>query len=270
MRCHRPFTVAVVTAVLAGFLAAPHLSVATPPEGQPSTSTGQKIGTIVKDAIDTALPVVGSVLNLFKKDSEKKSKSEVEEALKKEREAARKRAQDAIKPVARVAAEVDVVRRIAASVSRANLNVSTMQVRLTAAKPDYVEITNDWNAAKSYLSDVFAVSGDEISNVREVAVRQRLLDLKDLQRDLVGRVDSSLNEKQAAKLAERTAALAAVLRGFDVLAAAELQLLHEELKSLSEWANTAAPLGATAVKVDPHLLKFVDEQKEFAAARNKE
>src|SRR5258708_461260 len=49
-------------------------------ETNPAANKGQQIGTIVKSAVDTAFPVIGKILDLFKGNKKSASKDEVTKA----------------------------------------------------------------------------------------------------------------------------------------------------------------------------------------------
>src|ERR1700733_5619281 len=161
-----------------------------PPAG---VDTGKKIGTIVKTAIDTALPGVttgiSTIADLIWKNkssnNEKIKKPELDEAVKKTRTELITAAQKQIQPVGQVADELALLGKFLTPSVEANVNIIRMQTRLSSSAspvPDNVwkDQKEDWAVAKGNLAAMGSISNDELKKVRDLWLRNMLSKIRDL------------------------------------------------------------------------------------------
>ena len=149
-------------------------------QSEPGVSTGKKIGTVVRSAIETALPAVGPLLDLIweKRPSGKNKlkKDQLEEALtnarKEMQDAFTEKAQKKLAPVNETAEELRVVTRFLGDSIRAKENLIRMQVRISM-NPDPIwwnTQTSDWAVAKRFLNRIGEVTDHELGKINEVWV----------------------------------------------------------------------------------------------------
>jgi hypothetical protein len=249
----------------------------TPPAAtQPTTSTdaskatGQRIGTMVSAAVDTAFPVIGKIMDLFKtkKPDEKATQADVQKAVKAAQDEFKKTAKEQLQPVATVSKELGVIQAFAAAGVKARANIATITSLLAQSNPNYTKIALEWKIAKNNLADVLTLKPADIRAIREPTIQERCLDLQSSRNDLMVRIDASLTEATSKdpkdfskqELQDQISAMSALLKGFDSLAAIELATLQDDIDGLSKWANGSAGLPKKEAPLkapNPILLEFV-------------
>ena len=213
----------------------------SPTAPAPGTDTGQKIGTIVKTAIDTALPAVGSLINLFwkKGDGDKQTKQELQANIDKSQADLKKqfanKAQEKLKPVADVASELLVVGRFLEPATLAHEAVIQMQSRPTIDK-------TDWDVAKRQLDQIDKIADTDVNIIRDKWLRDTLMQIKGVNNKLAIRIKGEIDKPSPNKtqLAVNLAQLEAVLGSITQAVGYELSDLQADLKGLSDWAKGAA------------------------------
>jgi hypothetical protein len=251
----------------------------TSPAQQPATSTsstpsptttpeqtGKKIGTIVSSAIDTAFPVIGRILDLFKGNDKKKSasKDEVTKAADDAQKQFLATVKQKLQPAATVAKELGVMEAFATAAVNANDNIVTINSLLEQETPDYDRVDTEWSIAKNYLGDVITIKKEDIQTVADPVIQLRLIDLQNSRRDLMVRIDKNVALGKAHKplkksdLQTQMAAMSALLKGLNSLAAIELASLQADIDSLAKWANGAAGIGEKTNKANAQLVHIAD------------
>jgi hypothetical protein len=238
-------------------------------------ATGQKIGTIVSSAVDTAFPVIGKIMDLFKtkKPDEKATQADVQKAVKTAQDDFQKNAKAKIQPVSTISKELTVISNFASAGVKARENIANMDNLLAQATPNYSKVALEWKIAKNNLADVLTIKPADIRAIREATIQERCLDLQSARNDLMVRIDANLDDanKQAKSfskqdLQNQISAMLSLLKGFDSLAAIELASMQDDIDSLSKWANSPAgsPFDAALKKPDPALLRVVTAAQEQA------
>jgi len=240
----------------------------------PGTDTGEKIATIVKAAVDTAFPIFGKIIDLFKtkKPDEKTTQADVEKALKKAQADYDAKAKEAVRPVAQVSDELKVIEIFAAGSVKASLNVNTMRAILATESPNFDKLRVEWAVAESQLADSMKVTADQIKAVREATLRAKIIDLQGSKKDLILRIEANLDPKMPAseqkeaivELREQLKAMGELLKGFDSIGAAELSMLQDEISGVVKWANGAAELQKKYKQPDPELMDIANRGIESA------
>jgi hypothetical protein len=239
----------------------------------PGAATGKRIGTIVSAAIDTAFPIFSKLLGLFKPDSkpdDKVTKTQVEAQVKKSGEEFKAKAKEQLQPMAAITKELAVIQTFATAGVAARANVATIQHLLIQSPPEFARIKTEWTIAKNYLGDAMALKKDDLAVVRELAVRERCVAVLAAHKDLVVRIDASIERGQrdsgkavVDEVSGQVEQMAGLLKGFDTLAAMEIDIIRDDVDSLAKWANgPAGPPGELAKplkKPSPALLQIVDE-----------
>ncbi len=247
------------------------LVVAPPADTQkPATAaqqTGEKIGTIVKTAIDTAFPAVSSLMKLIwpgGKNSDKKTKKEVQDDIEKVQADLKKQVMTKLQPAAQISEELGVIQEFGRTSVKAGQNIRTMRTLVTVLPPGselWSRLNTEWRIASTYLAPLKDTEkiGKQIDKVREPVINARLRDLQDARADIMQRIDDGLkNQNDIQDVKEQLNAMSAFLYGIDSIGAAELGNLQQEIKGLVNWASGAA--GADEpVSTDAELLRIADE-----------
>lgn len=234
----------LLSAVVAVFvLSSVCLTAQDPP---PGTATGKKIGTIVKTAIDTALPGVTTLIEAIwgpRKADDKIKKDElakaVDAAKKQLQDEFTKKAQTNLRPVQQVSAELQVLRQVLQPSVFAQEQILQMQTRLASGSLDanaQAQQEADWKVAKAQLDKLKVIKQQDLDNIRDLWLRHMVSRIVELNNDQVLRVDpkatgpAALNALQGVSLALR-----------DVTAAVgyELAALESDIGELAKWANNA-------------------------------
>jgi len=236
------------------------------PTNAKAIATGQTIGTIVSAAFNTAFPIIGRIMDLFKKpatttpptaDKNKKNpptpaeptatKTEVQAAVDKAQNDAKKAFKEEMQPTASVAKELAVIQTFGDGSAKANLNLAAIKRLMSETKPDYSKIKTEWTKFNLHMADILTVKKSDIQLVHEVEIQSRLLTLqesrKELMQDITDNIDRAVGSKpdfSKTELESQISAMAALLNGFDSLAAAELGVLQSDIEKLSVWANSPA------------------------------
>jgi hypothetical protein len=229
----------------------------------PDVKKGQQIGTIISSAIDTAFPVIGKVMDLFKGGKKSASKDEVAQASTDAQKQFMSTVKQKIQPAATVAKELAVLQAFATAAVNAHDNVLTINHLLEASTPNYDQVDTEWTIAKNYLADVITIKTADIQIVADPNIQLRLLDLQNSRRDLMVRIDRNVALGKGGKplnkadLQTQMAAMSDLLKGLNSLAAIELATLQADIDNLAKWANGAAgPQGTPKPNVG--LLRIAD------------
>jgi hypothetical protein len=255
----------------------------TPSTTAPSsaTQTGQRIGTIVSAAVDTAFPIIGKIMGLFKttKPDEKTTQTDVATAVKKAQADFKAAAKQQLQPAATIATEIGVIQIFATAGVAARSNIATMSNLLSQASPDYDKIGTEWTIAKNNLADVLTLKVETIRAVREPTIQERCIALQNARKDLMVRIDANVDEAKKKTpgyskqdLQDEITAMAALLKGFDALAAIEFATLQDDIDNLGKWANSAqgSPLDTPLKKPSQKMLRFItDAETKANKAANK-
>jgi hypothetical protein len=114
---------------------------------EPSKATSQRIGTIVSAAVDTAFPVIGKIMDLFKtkKPDEKTTQADVQKAVKAAQDEFKKTAEERLQPVATISKELGVIQAVATAGVKARANIATITTLL--ACPHYTKVLSNSSGA---------------------------------------------------------------------------------------------------------------------------
>jgi hypothetical protein len=238
----------------------------TPAPADKAPSKGTQIGQIVSDAVNTAFPIIGKIMDLFK-SKKSVNKDEVTAAVEKAQSDFVKAAKEEVKPVAAVSKELGVIQAFATAGVSASQNLAAIERLLASEKTDYGRVSTEWGIAKNYLADVLVIKPEDIQAVRDTTIQARIITLQKARKDLMKRIDDNIagaqkNPSSLSKpeLQSQITAMSGLLDGFDTLAAVELSALQADIDNLAKWANKpAGVINFTAKKPNPRLLKIIDD-----------
>src|ERR1700741_2085517 len=246
----------------------------TAQEPPPGTATGEKIGTIIKMAIDTALPAVPQILSLIwgnKSDKEKVDKKQLQEAVTAAREQMRKdfteNALTKIQPVRKVADELDIIYRFMGPATDANESIVKMQTLLSSntAISDALQkqLDKEWGFAARQLATLNQVSTKDIDKtVRDRWLREKLSMIKDLNKRMVDDIKDQIAAKSASELRSSLKDASNVLIQIHRAAQIEISDLQGDISGLADLgegsadANTVSQTAALKKSVDTALVEL--------------
>jgi hypothetical protein len=223
------------------------------------TATGQKIGTIIKEAVSTAFPAVPQILSVIWPNGDgNKKKAEAEQALKaKETELkqhAADRAKAAVKPLGSLSAELATVEKFASAATKASPNIIAMQTLLSSspAPADLLtRLKEEWQIASGFLTPLATVTDNDIKVISESSIRVQVQALREANRTLVVRINNrvkpdDIKNVDIPSLREYLSALAELLNGINATANVELDMLQQEVAGVVAWANNQLGVPATS------------------------
>lgn len=244
---------------------------AAPVQAPPAAgvATGQRVGNIVRAAIDTALPAVGPLLDLVwknpngqkKGDDDKMKKSELEKTLADATKQLKKDAELKLRDVATVSLELRVIGRFLEPVTKARENLVRMQSRAESSTVDWSEQKTDWGVVKAQLQTVDGIGETDIDFVRDMWLRNALKQIKGVNKDQVIRISAEL-ERQAPDRIRLTSALQDLSLTLNTVTAAvvyELSDLQADMRNVSAWTN-GTESKTTEIKLATGL---TDTQSEY-------
>ncbi len=221
----------------------------SPIQGQeqpPGTSTGQKIGTILKAAIDTALPGVTSLVSAIwgnRGTNDKMKKEELEKAVKEARLKFYAQAQEKVAPIGELANEIRVVNRAFESAVKANEGVIRMESILDSdfnPQTQWPKVEEEWQVTKAQLDSLKGLKDSDIERIRELTLQQKLKELRDVHTNVVIRVQSRIQAKDVNGLQTQLGILSQTLTGISGIVGLELAGLAREAEEAEAWAKGAA------------------------------
>lgn len=216
---------------------APALAQGAPP---PGTGLGQKIGTAIRAAIDTALPGVTDLVSLLFKKGDKQTKDELTTNIAAAEKTLKVNAQQKLKPVSAVASELQVVGRFLEPATTAHEAVLAMQA---SAAPDKA----DWDVAKAQLDIIRNIADDDVDKVRDLWLRNELKQIKAVNGNLAIRIGDEMSKTppDAARLSGLLGRLEGVLSSITLAVGYEMADLQADLKDLSDWVNGSAGIATS-------------------------
>jgi hypothetical protein len=229
----------------------------------PAATAGQTIGTIIKAAIQTAFPGVGTILNAFlgtnpatanKPDNTKVTVGQVkngattpstQQCVQQEITAA---IQPKLAPVSEVAGELAVVDQFLLPSVEASKNLTLMQADLAAQTVNWSDVQLNWSLVKIQLSKVKSVPDPQINSVSDLWLRNKLATIKNANDAPATIIEAKIAAKNSAETAAAVQSLAQVMDGMTAAAGYELANMQTDLTNLANWAKGA---GGTVSPTNP-------------------
>lgn len=225
------------------------------PPDQPSK--GQAIGQIVIDAVSTALPVVGSVLNLLglgnKGPDEKAKKKDIDAAIQKERAAKLVEAQAKLKPLLDVSVELSTLNAFlkpaVTGLERVREMLGILAVNGQPTDAVWTALKNRWEIVSPVLKGFAEVDDKGINKVRDVMLRMNLIELQGINNETGILIGQHLAARDAAALGDGLKDLSKALQLLFKVVSIEISSLQAEIEVLSSFisGNQPAPPADLAV-----------------------
>lgn len=255
------------------------------PPDQPSK--GQAIGQIIIDAVSTALPVVGSVLNVLglgnKGPDEKAKKKDIDAAIQKERAAKLAEAQAKLKPLLDVSVELSTLNAFLKPAITGQERVREMLGILSVSQQPsdavWTTLKNKWEQVSPILKGFAEVDDKGINKVRDVLLRMNLFDLQAINTEAGIQISQQLTAKDAAALGEGLKDVSKALQLLFKVVSIEISNLQGEIDVLTSFISAPQPapqaelLGAGGAGDDQQLMELPEVppvaenpelQREFA------
>jgi hypothetical protein len=238
----------------------------------PSTPTlGQRIGTVVKDAIATAFPGAAGIGGLVDAIWAKKptsgnnvNKPQLNQAATSAQDDIKKQivaqAQQKLTPLAAVVDELQIVGQFGVPTVTASTDIIKMSDRLKSGKTlqqdDWTAERADWAEAKGELQTLNSVP--DLSKVQDLWLRDKLSKIKQTNITAVARIDTELKPSSPSVelLSKDLDGLYATLSDISAAVGYEISNMQADVKSLSDWANGAA--GSEKITLSPAGNKYVN------------
>ena len=235
---------------------------AAPAAPTPAAMVGSTIGTIIKSALQTAVPVVGMLNTILstspatanKADNTKVTVGQVKGA------AATPTAQQCVQqqitaaiqpklaPVSEVAGELAVVDQFLLPSVEASKSLTLMQADLASQPVNWPDAKLNWSLVKDQLAKVKSVPDAQINSVSDLWLRDKLTRIKSANDAPTIIIDAQIAANDPAKTAAAVQSLAQVMDGMTAAAGYELANMQTDLANLATWAKGA---GGTVNPTNP-------------------
>ncbi len=239
---------------------------ATPQAPPPGVSTGQKIGTIIKDAITTVAPGVSSILDLIWSHLSKPSdttakKTDLQQAAQVSDTQAKQQAvaaaQKQLQPVSNVSDELSVIGRFLGPSVLATQDLIVMKTKAAEGTIDWVSIGNNWDLATKQIANLKSVPDSDLTKVRDAYLRDRLTKIRNANDTTVVSITQEVSQKNLADLRADLLTLLSTLADMTAVAGYEFAELQADISDLAAWAKGTGA-GAPAIPKWDTYKKFLD------------
>lgn len=211
----------------------------------PGVAAGERIGNVVRTAISTAAPGLGSLLDLIwgrlgNPNANKATKAELKTAGDPVSTQIKVSAQQAITPLGRVADELAVIVQYLDPTVTASQNLIVMRTKAADAVPDWVAIANQWELAKIQIAKLKAVPDADVRRIRDLYLRDRLSQIRNANDTVVVAISQDITNRNVDNLKGDVPVLLSTLANMTAVAGYEFAELQADIKDLSDWARGAA------------------------------
>ena len=221
----------------------------------PSTSsTGQQVSAIVRDAISSAFPgvsgiggLIDAIWNHKPNNGDRVTKLQLQAATTNAREHIEKQiiaqAQQKLAPLTRVADELQVMSVLGVPTTTASQDIIKMSDRIKSKKTlsdyDWTQERADWEEAKAELA---TVKNADLSKIGDLWLRDKLTEIQQANVTYVARIDAEPQAKppNAERVTDQLDKLFPTLQDISAAVGYEVSNMQAGIKSLSDWAKGAA------------------------------
>ena len=248
------------TTILTGALT---LLITTEPTVAQQQSTGAKIGTIVTDALNAALPGVGALVKLFRPSDNPTNATTVQQVT-----AARKQlltdAAAKLKPLSGMSGELAAVNQFLAASVPATNRCARFLGALDTTQPGDPE-TQLWKECQEQLKKIAAIQDTVLQAVTDDGIRLQLVTLQGLVRDADSEIQRSITAKNWPDVRGQVRALNQSLNAVLALSGIEVSRFKAATDQLVQWANN--PAGSSAVAPANEAMFLKESQNALTTAR---
>jgi hypothetical protein len=221
---------ALIAVVALALLIAPSIGFAQAPQSQ---SAGSRVGTIIDDAIEVALPNTTQLIDAVFARTERADKAAVKAASDAQAALARQAANSKLQRLSDVAAELSVVGQYLEQTVRASEKVSLLLAQLDGPIGTTASggLTSDWEELDKLLQKLTNIKISQINNV-DSGLRLRLLEVRRIydanRSDIRGAIYG--NEIPASR--SKLRAISSLLNGVVAIAGIEIANLQDGFESV--------------------------------------
>ncbi len=241
-------------------------------EAQAPSSTGSRIGTIIKDAIEVALPNAAKLIDAIFGKRDKADKKAAESAIDTQAAMAKRASEAKLGEISNIATELNVVCQYLELTVPASQKVARMLSRLEDASGSTMPagIRSDWGNLDQVLQKLSDIKKPEIEKV-EPGLRLRLLEIRDIYFANSSDIGASIERNDVGGLKSQLRAISSLLNSVVTIAGIEIASLQEGLDFVVKSLNNKTSQGiarsariaafAEAMDDDLQLAKLVLTKK---------
>jgi hypothetical protein len=219
----------------------------TPTKSNPPTtapSEGTRIGTIIKDAIDVALPNVSKLIEAIFGTSKTAKKDDATTAVKDQVASATQASNAKLKEISSIAIELNVVSEYLEQSVPASQKISRLLTRLDDAPAGSMPTTvkDDWDDINKNLQKLSDIKISDINTVQP-GLRLTLLQIRDIYEANQSDVQHSITNKDKTTLKSQLWSMSSLLNSVVSIAGIEITDLQQGLSALAAKGSGVTPMG---------------------------
>lgn len=244
--------------------------------GATAESKGNQIGLVIKSAIETAVPAIGTLMNLIwpkksgsSEDKPNATKSEIQTALDIEKSKWKQKMKDEMIPIAAIGEELTIVKRFVKPADEIQIQMKVISTILDEDMDagDWKLIKSGWDIAFGFWEEFGSVTDDELSKISSYYVRSKLTLIRDSGKKLRKSIDEKVKSSEFKNLVNETN------QAFEMMSHVNLVLLFyvddfsKGFKDLSDYLNNSMSV-TTEMELTPlqkeiqlELNKFYPEER---------
>lgn len=270
--------VVVLTATLLTSLTVTRFAVAQEPAE--TESTGVKIGNIVREAVTTALPVIGPIMDAIwpnrkkakevDKNTEVVPAAELEAKLKAQKIEMQKQlvayqtaVQAKFTELGSISREIDVLLDFLEPALVAQRKVIPIEKTVTdqpdPSEKQWEDLARDWSRADESIQQLGAIPQERLQVLSSQYLRDRLGQLRNLHRDLADTIGDALKRKDRAVLLNQLSRLNERLNGINAAAGYLMDDLGEGFAAAAEFARGEAALAPESLEQRAAFAELLDQ-----------
>jgi hypothetical protein len=215
-------------------------------------STGTKIGTIIKDAINVALPDAAKLIETLFAKSDNTNKKTATPVVEKQATDAKTASDAKLSGISAISAELSVVSQYLEQTVPASQKVARLLSRLDNAGSKMPSgVKSDWDDLNKSLQKLNNIKASDINKVDE-GLRLRLLEIRGIYDANTDEINSSIKNDDISGLRTQLRAISALLNSVVAIAGIEITSLQSGLESITK------PTGVTpqGIQSDPRVVFF--------------
>jgi hypothetical protein len=223
-------------------------------EGAPST--GSRIGTIIKDAIEVALPNTTKLLEAIfpsrsdkdKADKDKADKATVKAAADAQAAASKQAAEGKLRDLSNVATELSVIGQYLERTVPASQKVSRMLAKLDgASNTPPPGLTKDWEAVNDDLKRLGDIKASELNTV-DPGLRLRLIEVRGIYEANKSDIPTAIEKGDVSILKSQLRAFSTLLNSVVSIAGIEITSLQDALSAVTKSLGMTAMGGSPSAR----------------------
>ena len=218
--------------------------------GQAPQSAGTRIGTIIKDAIDVALPNATKLIDAIFGRSDKATKADAKTAIDSQASTAKQASNAKLKELANISAELNVVSQYLEQTVPASQKVARMLTRLEDASGSSMPggVKSDWDDLDKMLQKLGDIKPSDINKV-DPGLRLRLLEIRGIYASNRSDIKTSLDKNDVGGLKGQLRAISALLNSVVSIAGIEITSLQDGFDSVLKSTGMTPQGGSPSARI---------------------